>query len=259
MRKTTKAIVALSIAALTSSAGALAGEIGYTGSSTVGKFIADASTSYKGSSIKSDTRPESSGGESCPLRAACDFGGVARVVKQAVLDQGVVATLIGKDAIAVVVNVDNPVKELSGNQIKGIFTGQIKNWSEVGGPDLAITTYVVKKGSATRMVMQAKVLGGADYEGATVVTPDAKIIPTVGRDKGAIGQISFAFLSGKSNIRPLAIDGQAASVDNPQYPITRPLYLTTKGTPAGEVKAFVDWALSADGQAVIKQRFIGVN
>ncbi len=236
-----------------------AAQIKYVGSSTVGKFISDANEIFTAATITSDTKPESSGGESCSIRGSCDIGGVAREVKQQFLDKGVHATLIGKDAIAAIVHPDNPVKALTTAQLKDIFTGKITNWSQVGGPDLAITVYVVKKGSATRKVFRAKVLGGDAYQGVKVVTPDAKMVTAVGREKGAVGQISFAFLKGTTRVAAVSIDGQAAAVENPNYPVTRPLYLTTKGAPKGAVLAFVDWALSAAGQEVLKQRFVGVN
>ncbi|MDP6344183.1 MAG: phosphate ABC transporter substrate-binding protein [Alphaproteobacteria bacterium] len=259
MKKITIALAAPILAFVLQPSIAGAETLKYVGSSTVGKFIADAGKVYAGTRITSNTRPESSGGESCPASGSCDIGGVARAVKSQFLDKGVVPTLIGKDAIAVIVHRDNPVKALTTAQLKGIFTGKIKNWSELGGPDLAINAYVVKKGSATRKVFANKVLGGAKYQGAKVVTPDAKMVTTVIRDKGAIGQISFAFLSGKKAVVAVAINGQAATVENPDYPITRPLHLTTKGTPQGEAKAFIAWALSPAGQKVVKQRFVGVN
>lgn len=236
-----------------------AATIDYVGSSTVGKFVTDASKVYKNAEFKLNTKPESSGGEQCAARKSCDIGGVARGVNEKFLNQGVVATLVGKDAIAAVVNADNPVSGLTAEQLKGIFTGKIKNWSEVGGPDLAIKPYIVKKGSATRKVFRKVILGDGDYAGAKVVTPDAKIVTTVAREKGAIGQISFAFLSGKKGVKPLDVDGQKATVENASYPITRPLHIVTNGKPSGDVAAFIDWTLSPEGQKVVKQRFVGVN
>ncbi len=236
-----------------------AGEIKYEGSSTVGKFITDASQVYSDASFKITTASESSGGEKCAARGSCDIGGVARDVGQTFVDKGVQVTLIGKDAIAAIVNADNPVTELSSAQLKGIFTGKIKNWSEVGGADQAISAYIVKKGSATRKVFGKTVLQGDDYAGAKVITPDAKIVPTVARDTGAIGQISFAFLSDAKGVKHLNVDGQQATVENSNYPITRPLHLTTKGAPKGDAAAFIDWTLSPAGQAIIKQRFVGIN
>lgn len=236
-----------------------AGTIDYVGSSTVGKFISDAAKVYKASDFKLNTKPESSGGEQCAARSSCDMGGVARGVNSKFVAKGVVTTLVGKDAIAAIVHKDNPVTGLTADQLKGIFTGKIKNWSEVDGPDPAIKAHIVKKGSATRKVFRKVILGDSDYAGAKVVTPDAKIVTAVARDKGAIGQISFAFLSGKSKVKPLDVDGHKATVENASYPITRPLNIVTKGAPSGDVAAFLDWALSADGQKIVKQRVVGVN
>ena len=235
---------------------ASAGELKYVGSSTVGKFMSDAAAVYTPSTFKIDTQPESSGGESCPIRGACDIGGVARDVGSDFTGKGVQATLIGKDAIGVVVNADNPVKGLSAAQLSDIFTGKITNWSQLGGPDLKIKPLIVKQGSATRAVFQAAVMGGSEYGAIEVVTPDAKIISETARDKGAIGQISFSFLQGASGVAALDVDGQKAAITNSAYPITRPLYLTTKGAPAGEAKAFIDWALSPAGQEIVKKSFV---
>lgn len=239
-------------------ASAQAGEISYVGSSTVGKFIKDASAAYGASSFKINTKPESAGGESCPGRGACDIGGVAREVASDYLNAGALKTLIGRDAIAVIVHKDNPLANLSAAQLKDIFTGAVTDWAALGGTPGKIRPLIVKKGSATRKVFAATVLGESAYGGAEVVTPDARIVNTVARDINAIGQISFAFITGNTSVKALAVDGQPASVDNPAYPITRPLYLVTQGSPNGETKAFIDWALSSAGQAVVKQRFVGV-
>jgi phosphate transport system substrate-binding protein len=238
------------------SASVIAGTINYEGSSTVGKFITDASKVYTASSFKINTVPESLGGEQCAARGKCEMGGVARDVSQKFLDRGVVATLIGKDALAAIVNANNPVTGLSSEQLKGIFTGKIKNWSEVGGEDLPIKPLVVKNSSATRHIFAKAILGGENYKGVKVVTPDAKMVRVVSRDKRTIGQLSFAFLIGKKGIKAIRVDGQEASVNNPNYPITRNLHIATKGEPQGEVKAFLEWALSPEGQKVLKQRFV---
>ena len=236
---------------------AMAEVIKYEGSSTVGKFIGDAAGIYGAAEFKINTASESSGGEKCAARGSCDLGGVAREVNAKFKSKGVDATLIGKDAIAAIVNSSNPVSGLSAEQLKGIFTGRFSNWSEVGGPDLAIKAYIVKKGSATRKVFRQVILGDGAYAGTKVMTPDAKIVTTVAREAGAIGQISFAFLKDVQGVKSLDVGGQQASVENPHYPITRPLYLTTPDKPSGDVAKFIQWSLSDAGQAVVKQRFVG--
>jgi phosphate transport system substrate-binding protein len=90
------------------------------------------------------------------------------------------------------------------------------------------------------------------------VKPDAKIIKLVTKQRGAIGQISFAFITSKSKVKAVKPEGEEASSANANYPITRPLNIVTKGAPSGEAKAFIDWALSAEGQAVVKKRFKGL-
>jgi phosphate transport system substrate-binding protein len=238
---------------------ASAGTIEYAGSSTVGKFIADASTVYTGATFKLNTSLESAGGEQCAARGKCALGGVARKVKQRFLEEGVKATLIGKDAISVIVHKDNPVKKLTRAQLKDIFTGKIKNWKIVGGPDLAIQAIIVKEGSSTREIFRKVILAGSQYRGTKVVTPDARIVSLVARHRGVIGQISMAFIKDNKKVKAIYVDGQEPSVNNANYPITRPLHLVTKGEPRGEIKAFIDWALSAEGQKVVRNRFLGVN
>lgn len=234
-----------------------AGELKYVGSSTVGKFIRDAQKVYKDSTFKLNTKPESGGGEKCPGAGTCDIGGVARDVKKEILAGGTVATTIGKDAIAAIVNPSNKVSALSLAQLSDIFTGKVTNWKEVGGSDMPINVFIVNKNSATNKVFKKVVLKGGDYK-AKVVKPDAKIVRLVSKQEGAIGQISFAFIIGNDAVKPIKPGGQDASVANPNYPITRPLNLVTKGQPTGEAKKFIDWALSPAGQKVVKQRFVGV-
>lgn len=253
-----KAITTILLIFLVCLVEASAANIHYVGSSTVGKFIRDATVVYNSVALTMDTVPESAGGEKCAIQNVCDMGGVARDVKQEYLDQGVVATLIGKDALAVIVNADNPVTELSSDELKRIFTGEVANWSELGGPNLPMEVHIVKQGSATRKVFREVILQGEDYEGCTVTTPDAMVVSHVARNKGAIGQISFAFIKGKSEVRPLIVDGQEPTVNNPDYPITRNLFITTRGIPEGEVKAFLDWTLSPEGQQLVKERFVGI-
>lgn len=235
----------------------LADTLHYEGSSTVGKFITDAIKQYKDLSFKINTISESAGGEQCVLRQRCDMGGVAREIKQRYLEAGLKPILIGRDAIAVLVNKNNPVSELSKQQLKGIFTGEITNWAEVGGQNMPIVTYVVKAASATRHVFAASILEGERYGNVKTITPDAKIASLIAKQPNAIGQLSFAFTKNRRGIKALIVEGQEASVHNSFYPITRPLYIVTKGEPTDKVKAFLDWTLSEQGQAVIKQRFVG--
>lgn len=237
--------------------------IKYIGSSTVGKFITEASETYLGAEFSINTAPESGGGETSTLYGKADIGGVAREVRPEILEKGVTKILIGKDAIGVWVNADNPVNSLSIDQLKAIFTGKITNWKEVGGPNLMIHVYIVNPQSATRKVFQQAVMGDAAYAGSAIQTvrPDPSVLDRVKADKSGIGQLSIALGVNHpviEKVKTIAVDGHTASVHNPGYPITRPLYLITKGIPSGQVKAFIDWALSDAGQVIVKKYFVGI-
>jgi len=228
--------------------------IQYEGSSTLGKFISDARKVYKEATFDMNVDTESLGGYQCALYGTCELGGVANSVQE---EEKIRRFLIGRDAIAVIVNKRNPISSLTKQQIKDIFTGKVNNWSQVGGEDVPVKVFTVQDSSATRHVFKQHIMGTDDYHGTEVVAPDRKIISKVTHAWGGIGQVSFAFLNKKTRIKTLDIDGKKGSVKNPDYPITRPLYLLTHGKPSNKVQKFIDWSLSDEGQEVIKKRFVG--
>jgi len=120
-----------------------------------------------------------------------------------------------------------------------------------------IKVFTVQDSSATRHVFRKQMLDGDGYHGTEVVSPDRKIISKVTHAWGGIGQISFAFLNKKTRIKTLNIDKQKGDVNNPDYPIKRPLFLVTYGKPSAKVQQFIDWSRSDEGQNVVKKRFVG--
>jgi len=231
-------------------------ELAYVGSSTVANFLRDAEPVYGAVRLTIDTAPESEGGELAIEQGTTDLAGVAYPPRAETLRAGVTATLIGRDAIAVIVNDRNPVRELGRDQMRAIFTGQVRNWDELGGPDLSVRPLVVGEESATRRIFRGAVLAGAEYAGCEEVRPDRAILDAVAREPGGIGHISFSFLEGALGIHSVAVDGEWPSVTNFEYPITRPLYLLwRRGNPA--VEAFVGWIQGEEGQRVVMRRFAG--
>ena len=238
-------------------------KIKYVGSSTVGVFMKDAANVYSNATFQINTNPESGGGETATATGKTDIGGVARAVKPGILKKGVQAVLIGKDAIGAWVNTSNPLKKLTIEELKGIFTGKITNWKQVGGNDAIINVYVVNPQSATRKVFGKVVLQGKKYFGKNIKTirPDPAILDIIAKDKDGIGHLSFALGSGHpagNKVKKINIGEQDASVNNPNYPITRPLHLITKGKPTGATKDFINWAISKQGQAIVKKYFVGI-
>ncbi len=261
--RTWKIISCLTAIILVAFVGSVQAEtIKYVGSSTVGKFIHEAAAVYGQATFDINTKAESGGGENATAAGMTDLGGVAREVKPDILAKGVTKFLIGHDAIGVWVNSDNPVQSLTKDQLKGVFTGAISNWSEVGGADAAINVYIVNPQSATRKVFQAKILGESDYGGkVSTIRPDPNVLDELAKDQFGIGQLSFALGAGhqaSSKVKMVKVGDEEPNVANSTYPITRPLYLIAKGDPNAQVQAFIDWALSDAGQAVVMKYFVGV-
>ncbi len=230
-------------------------ELLYEGSSTIAAFVRDARGVYKKHGISIDDSGESEAGEAAAL-AAADIGGVAREVSQP--PQGIKCTIIGYDAIVAIVRADAPIEGVTMEQLAGIFSGRLKNWEQVGGPNRPIRPLIAAHGSATRVVFRKIVLKDAEYD-ALVVRPDRDIIERVARSHAMIGQISMAMLLGEDRVRALAIDGQPPLPDNSDYPIIRPLNLCLRSVDAPEeARDFLAWTMSDEGQQVLRRRFVGV-
>ncbi|MBI2923854.1 MAG: substrate-binding domain-containing protein [Planctomycetes bacterium] len=226
----------------------------YVGSSTIANFLRDAEPTYGRARFVLDTEPESAGGELAILDGSADLAGVAGRPRAETLEKGIVATQIGQDAIAVVVNQANPLKGLTGAQLKEIFTGRVRNWKELGGQDLDIRPFVVAPSSATRNIFRSAVLGESQYAYCEEVRPDAAILSKVEADPGAIGTISFSFLGSCRQVTPVSVNGQEASPSNSRYPIVRPLYLLSWPS-RGRAAEFVSWTSSPEARSILLQRF----
>jgi phosphate transport system substrate-binding protein len=171
-----------------------------------------------------------------------------------------VETRAARDGITVYVNDANPVKELSLQQIKAIYKGEITNWKDVGGPDAKIILYGRENSSGTYVYFRDFVLGGADYSPLTQTLPGtAAVVNAVAKDKYGIGYGGAAYAKGviqmgvKKDASSPAYQPTLETIKAGQYPITRYLYMYTRTQPAGDIKKFIDWALSDEGQAIVSQ------
>jgi phosphate transport system substrate-binding protein len=164
---------------------------------------------------------------------------------------------VALDGISVFLNEENPVSELSFAQLKGIYTGAITNWKEVGGVDARIILYGRENNSGTYAFFKEKVLDKEDYSEYTQTLPGtAAVVNAVSKDKSGIGYGGIAWAKGvkfaavrKADDDP-AILPSSETVSNGAYPISRELYWFFNGKPDGELKKLVNWALSKDGQKV---------
>jgi phosphate transport system substrate-binding protein len=188
----------------------------------------------------------SSAGIEAVTKGTCDIGTSSRDLKPEEKTLGLVDIKIALDAIAVIVNPSNPVTGLTKAQVSDIFQGKIKNWKEVGGPDLAIGLVNRDEASGTREAFSKFVLGTADFDPAAAVLPGTgQVRSVVAQASGAIGYISLGFVD--PSVKPLAVDGIPANettVGNGTYPLSRYLHFLTKGEPTGLAKAYIDFVLS---------------
>ena len=160
--------------------------------------------------------------------------------------------LIAKDALSIYLNPDNPVKDLTLQQLKDMFTCKITNWKELGGNDEDIILVTRSPNSGTFLYFKEHVLEDEEYCDSVIVrnTTEA-VIDYIHDHKNAIGYGGIGY----KNIYHAYINGYQPSEENARndtYPITRYLHFFTSKTPKGIVKDFIDWVLTPDGQKIIK-------
>lgn len=166
---------------------------------------------------------------------------------------------IGKDSVAIVINPDNPLAgtlDLTLEEIAEIFAGNITNWSELGGPDHVIDVYTREEGSGTRETFETYVMEPFDKE----ITGTASVKPSNGEMRAAtagdtygIAYISLGYVDSTVSAAKIGgVEATVANVKSGDYPITRVLWLMTKGFPSNLERAFIAFVLSSDGQQVVE-------
>ncbi len=169
--------------------------------------------------------------------------------------------IIAYDALSVIVNPENKVGQLTREQIEKIYTGEIKNWKEVGGADEKIVAYSRESSSGTFEFFKEAVMEKKNYA-ATVLSMPATgaIVQSVSQTKGAIGYIGLAYeTSGVKNIS-VSYDGgktyvapSIAAAKDKSYPVSRPLFYMYDKAIKDKVATFIDYALSDEGQKIVSE------
>jgi len=165
------------------------------------------------------------------------------------------------DALAVVVNPNNGISQLTREQLEGIFTGKTKNWKEVGGEDMKIIVYSRETSSGTYEFFKEHVLNKKNFASDVLSMPaTGAIIQSVSQTKGAIGYVGLAYLNkavkalrvsydkGKTYIEPTM-----ETAKNKTYPVVRPLYYYYSTKVENKVKQYLQFVLSTDGQKIVEQ------
>ncbi|MDI7789962.1 MULTISPECIES: phosphate ABC transporter substrate-binding protein [unclassified Streptomyces] len=241
-----------------------------SGSTTVAPVAADAAEALKaqGMNITIATQGGSAGGISQLAAGQIDIALSSKPIsdedRTAHPKADFVTTQIGSDAVGVIVTkpvADAGVKDLTVDQVRGLFEGKITNWSEVGGPKLDVFVYDKEPGRGTREVLDKYVYGDEkappppDTDNFAIVGGNLETRNKLESTPGAVGPLSTGFVEGREKLAVVTLDGIAASPENiasGKYPMNRPLYLITNGEPAGDAKKFIDYLLSDKGQALLE-------
>lgn len=165
-------------------------------------------------------------------------------------------TIVAYDGIAVIVNGENPIKGLTQKQVEQIFTGDVTDWSAVGGNPGKISIYTRNTSSGTYSDWKELAMKKRDYaSGSQKMAGNEQIAAEVGKNKNGIGYVGLAYLKAEG-IKVVPVDGKSPSDDSVRsksYPYSRPTFYYTNGDPQGEAKAFVDFTLGKKGQGIVKQ------
>jgi len=197
------------------------------------------------------------GGSSAGIQAAesgvADIGTSSRELKPEEKDLNEI--IVAYDGLAIIVNSTNKIGDLTIDQIKQIFVGQIRNWQEFGGKDKVINVVTREEGSGTRDAFQELVMKkNRIFKGAIVQDSNGTVREIVANDPNAIGYISLGLVNDK--VKAMSLGGVIATdenIINKRYSLVRPFLFVTKNTPTGEVKNFIDFVLSQEGQGLIKE------
>lgn len=200
----------------------------------------------------------SSAGVEAAANSTADLGLSSRALKDEEKEQGLVENIIALDGIAIIVNADNSVADLSVDQIAKIFTGEITDWSEVGGEAGDIAVIGRESGSGTRDGFESITETEDKCQLDQELTSTGAVIEAVRGNSAAIGYASLSEVEGQDGVSAITVDGvecSEATILDGTYKIQRPFVIVTKeGVElSAQAQAFFDWAMSKDAADLIRQ------
>jgi phosphate transport system substrate-binding protein len=238
--------------------------ISVTGSTTVLPIAQKAAESYMDANAYADIQV-SGGGSGAGVQAVgegtADIGMASRDLKAAEKEKypDLVQYVVARDGIAVIVNPAVAVNSLTTEQIKAIYTGETKNWKELGGSDMTIVVIGRDSSSGTREFFSEKVMEKADYVSTQLEkNSNGAVKQTVAQTPGAIGYVGLGYLD--ATVKALKIDADGTLVEpsietvtSGAYPVSRTLNMFTKGEASGLSKDYLDYILSPAGQKIVEE------
>ena len=238
----------------------LSGTVSTNGSTSMEKVILTLNEQFgiNNPDVKVSYDPTGSGtGIEAVKNGTTDIGLSSRALKDEETAEGLKGTTLALDGIAIIVNADSAVADLTVDQIAQIFTGKITNWSEVGGADGEIACIGREGGSGTRDGFESITGTEGTCVLAQELTSTGAVIEAVKNNPQAIGYASLSAVEGKDGIKAITVNGIACTEEtvlDGTYEIQRPFVLVTKEgqelSPAAQ--AYFDWAISADASDLIR-------
>jgi len=251
-------IVATALALAGCGSSGLSGTATLSGSTTVQPMAQEAADQFTKKNPSANVTVQG-GGSSVGItqvsEGTVNIGDSSRELKDEEKNLGLVDHKVAFDVIVLIANPGASVKSLTGDQVKGIFTGTITNWSQVGGADGTITVVTRDSASGTREMFDEKALGSTKdkpvklVSGAIEANSNGVMRQKVASTKGAVGYISYGYLD--NSVKALQYNGVAGNLQtglDQTYPLSRYLHMFTKGAATGLTKAYIDFVLSPDFQ-----------
>lgn len=191
------------------------------------------------------------GGVKGLVEGTLDVAAMARPAKEEEAAQGVEYVEFGQSGVVVYAHPSVGVANLTKEQVAALFTGEVANWSEVGGPDLPVVLYVRDEGDSSTQAMREYIFGDTPFaEQAEVLTGQSDMQAAVEGTPGGVGFGSWpaAFAEGAS-VEPISLDGVAPG--DPTYPMISPVGIGYLAAGEKDVQPLIDWLLSEQGQAAL--------
>ena len=208
------------------------------------------------------------------INGKTSIANASRPMKQEEIDlahlQGVnpVATVVGMDAIAIVVHPQCPIQNLSLQQLGAIYRGDIQNWKDLGGADEAISLYGRQSNSGTFVYFRDSIVRAEYSVQVKQMNGTAQIVEAIKHDVQGIGYVGVGYIMKKNGLQSKAVKVLAISrssestpysptevknINSGLYPLVRPLFQYTNGKPTGRLQLYLQYCLSPEGQALVKQ------
>ncbi len=207
------------------------------------------------------------------INGTVDIANASRQMKEEERDTAIsngsdpVEFIIARDAIAVIVHLDNPVDHLTLAQISAIYSGKINNWNEVGGEDRPIVRLSRETNSGTHVYFLEEVIRLGEDENKTLFAQNTLLLPSsegigaeIRQNPNTIGYDGLGYVTHEMKVIGVALsDGDpfifpsAETVNSGLYPIARDLYMYSNGEPEGAIKEYLDWILSPEAQEIVAE------